>query len=85
MTIISDENNPSACHLGGVGGDGVEDVDEDKEEGDEESHPARNHVHRNQEGDPGHNNKQTWRRTGMRNFVSESSVISDEAVDDEGK
>ena len=51
------------AHLGGVGGDGVEDVDEDKEEGDEESHPARNHVHRNQERDPGHNNKQTWRRT----------------------
>ena len=73
------------AHLGGVGGDGVEDVDEDKEEGDEESHPARNHVHRNQERDPGHNNKQTWRRTGMRNLVSESSVISDEAVDDEGK
>ena len=46
-------------HLGGVGGDGVEDVDEDKEEGDEEGHPARNHVHRNEEGNPGHDNKQT--------------------------
>ena len=45
-------------HLGGVGGDGVEDVDEDEEEGDEEGHPARNHVHRNEEGNPGHDNKQ---------------------------
>ena len=47
------------AHLGGVGGDGVEDVDEDEEEGDEEGHPARNHVHRNEEGNPGHDNKQT--------------------------
>ena len=47
------------AHLGCVGGDGVEDVDEDEEEGDEESHPARNHVHRNEEGNPGHDNKQT--------------------------
>ena len=50
--------HPEDAHLGGVGGDGVEDVDEDKEEGDKEGHPARNHVHRNEEGNPGHDNKQ---------------------------
>ena len=47
------------AHLGGVGGDGVEDVDEDKEEGDKEGHPARDDVHRNQEGNPGDNHKQS--------------------------
>ena len=46
-------------HLWSVGGDGVEDVDEDEEEGDEEGHPARDHVHRDEEGDPRHNDKQT--------------------------
>ena len=46
-------------HLWGVGGDGVEDVDEDKEEGDKEGHPARDDVHRNQEGNPGDNHKQS--------------------------
>ena len=50
--------HPEDAHLGGVGGDGVEDVDEDEEEGDKEGHPARNHVHRNEEGNPGHDNKQ---------------------------
>ena len=61
-------------HLWSVGGDGVEDVDEDEEEGDlkkkikeikkmvvgyQESHPAWDHVHRDEEGDPRHNDKQT--------------------------
>ena len=45
-------------HLGGVGGDGVEDVDEDEEEGDEEGHPARDDIHRDEEGDPRNNHKQ---------------------------
>ena len=45
-------------HLWGVGGDGVEDVDEDEEEGDEEGHPAWNDVHRDEEGDPGNNHEQ---------------------------
>jgi hypothetical protein len=30
--------------LGGVGGDGVEDVDQDQEQGDEQGHPAWNNV-----------------------------------------
>ena len=68
------------AHLGGVGGDGVEDVDEDEEECDEESHSAGNHVHRNEEGNPGHDDKQTW-----RGGVSKSSVISNELVDGESK
>ena len=34
------------CHLWRVGLDGVEDVDEDKEDGDEESHPTRDHLKR---------------------------------------
>ena len=69
------------AHLGGVGGDGVEDVDEDEEECDEESHPAGNHVHRNEEGYPGHDNKQTW----SGGVVSKSPVIPDESVDGESK
>ena len=47
------------AHLGGVGGDGVEDVDEDEEEGDQEGHPAGDDVHRDEEGDPGDNHKQS--------------------------
>ena len=46
-------------HLGGVGGDGVEDVDEDEEEGDEERHPAGDDVHRDEEGNPGDNHNQS--------------------------
>ena len=46
-------------HLWSVGGDGVEDVDEDEEEGDEERHPAGDDVHRNEEGDPGDNHEQS--------------------------
>ena len=45
-------------HLGGVGGDGVEDVDQDEEEGDQEGHPTGDHVHRDQERDPRHDHKQ---------------------------
>ena len=40
--------------LGDVGGDGVEDVDEDEEHGDEESHPARHILRGDEEADPGH-------------------------------
>ena len=46
-------------HLWGVGGYGVEDVDEDEEEGDEERHPAGDDVHRDKEGDPGDNHEQS--------------------------
>ena len=40
--------------LGDVGGDGVEDVDEDEEHGDEESHPAGHILRGDEEADPGH-------------------------------
>ena len=63
-------------HLWGVGCDCIEDVDKDEEEGDEEGHPAGDHVHRDEEGDPRHNDKQTW---------GEFCVISWESVDDGGK
>ena len=46
-------------HLWGVGGYGVEDVDEDKEEGDEEGHPAGDDVHGDKEGNPGDNHEQS--------------------------
>ena len=46
-------------HLWDVGDDGVEDVDQDKEEGDEEGHPARDDVHRDEKGNPGDNHKQS--------------------------
>ena len=44
--------------LGSVGGDVVEDVDQDEEERDEESHPPGDDVRRNHEADPGHHHKQ---------------------------
>ena len=40
--------------LGDVGGDGVEDVDEDEEHGDEESHAAGHILRGDEEADPGH-------------------------------
>ena len=46
-------------NLWSVGGDRVEDVDEDEEEGDEEGHPARDDVHGDEERNPGNNHKQT--------------------------
>ena len=55
-------NNPGlegieAVRLGGVGGDGVEDVNEDKEEGYKKSHPTRNNIRRYNEAYPGHDHK----------------------------
>ena len=50
------------CHSFGVRSDGrdvIEDVDENKEESDEESHSARNNLGRNEEADPGGDNKQS--------------------------
>ena len=46
-------------HLWGVGCDCIEDVDKDEEEGDEEGHPARDDVHRDEEGNPGDNHNQS--------------------------
>ena len=46
--------------LGRVGGDGVEDVDQDEEESDEERHPAGDDVRWDHETYPGDHNKQTW-------------------------
>ena len=45
--------------FGSVGGDCVEDVDEDEEERYEERHPAGDDVRGNHETDPRHNDKQT--------------------------
>ena len=42
-----------------VGGDSVEDVDQDEEESDEESHAAGYDVRRHNETDPGDNDEQT--------------------------
>ena len=38
-----------SLHIGGVGGDIIEDVDEHEEDGDKERHPARNNLWRNEE------------------------------------
>ena len=45
--------------FGGVGGDCVEDVDQDEEESDEERHPAGDDVGWDHETYPGDHNKQT--------------------------
>ena len=44
--------------LGCVAGDGVEDVDEDEEEGDQQRHAARYDLWGHNKADPGHNHKQ---------------------------
>ena len=49
---------PLTLCFGRVGGDVIENVDEDKEEGDEEGHPAGDNLRRNKEGDPGHHDKE---------------------------
>ena len=51
-----------------VSGDGVEDVDEDEKESDQERHPPGNNVGGNHETDPGHNNKQSY--GGKRELIS---------------
>ena len=43
-----------SLHIGGVGGDIIEDVDEHEEDGDKERHPARNNLRGNEETHPGH-------------------------------
>ena len=47
-----------------MGGNGVEDVDKEEEEDDEEAHSTSNLVHRDQEWHPGYDDKQTW---GVKN------------------
>ena len=44
----------------GVRGDGIKDIDKDKEKCDEESHSARNDIWRHDKTDPGDDNKQTY-------------------------
>ena len=56
------------AHLGYVGGDGVEDVDEDEEDGDEQRHPAGDDGRRHQEGDPGDDDEHA-RREVVRDDV----------------
>ena len=45
-----------------VGGDAVEDVDQDEEERDEEGHPSGDHVRWDHEADPGDHDKQACNR-----------------------
>ena len=52
-------NSSQTLRLGCVGGDVVEDVDQHQEQGDQQGHPARYHVHRDEKGYPGYNHKQT--------------------------
>ena len=45
--------------LGSVGGDGVEDVDQHQEQSDQQRHPPRDHIHRDQERDPRHDHEKS--------------------------
>ena len=45
-------NGGHPLHIGGVGGDNVEDVDEHKEESDEHGHPAWHNLRGNEETGP---------------------------------
>ena len=47
-----------ALHVGGVGGDHVEDVGEHEEEGDEHRHPAGDHLGGDEERGPGDHHKE---------------------------
>ncbi len=47
-----------SLRLGRVGRHRVEYVHQDKEQGDQQRHPTRYHVHGDQERDPGDNHKQ---------------------------
>ena len=49
---------PLTLCFGRVGGDVIEDVDEDKEEGDKEWHPAGDNLRGNEEWDPGDHYKE---------------------------
>ena len=51
MVGVSDGEEVAHC---------VEDVDEDEEEGDEQGHPAGDHVRGHHEADPRHNHEQPW-------------------------
>ena len=48
--------NKTFC-FGDICGDGVEDVDQDEEDGDQERHPPGDHVRGDQERDPGHHDE----------------------------
>ena len=47
-------NCRQSLHIGGVGGDIIEDVDEHEEDGDKERHPAGNNLRGDEETHPGH-------------------------------
>ena len=51
-------DSSEALSLGGVSVDIVEDIDKDKEEGDEQRHAARDDVGWDEEGDPGDQDKE---------------------------
>ena len=52
---------PPVFYLGWVSLDGVEDVDEDEEDGDEETHPARDALGVDKEADPADHDKEAGR------------------------
>ena len=55
-SIFKSTNQQTFC-FGDISGDGVEDVDQDEEDGDKQGHPSRDHIRGNQERDPGHHDK----------------------------
>ncbi len=59
--------------LRGVGGDGVEDVDQHEEERDEEGHPAWDHLRGDHEADPRDHHEQTYEK-------KKSDVIGNQTV-----
>ena len=72
------------ANLGCVGGNGVEDVDQEEEEDDEEAHSTSNLVHRDQERHPGYNDKQTW---GVKNVnqKNDSDGVKDKIEEECGE
>ena len=51
-----------ALHIWGHVGDGVENVGQHEEEGDQEGHPTGNNLGRDEEAHPRHNHKQSRRQ-----------------------
>ena len=57
-----------------VGGDGIENVYEDKKESYEQSHSARDDIRRDNKADPRNDNKQTYNKLMMRHMLNQIKV-----------
>ena len=67
-------NGCEAFNIGRIRGDIVENIDQDKEDGDKESHATRDDLWRDEEANPGYNHEESRRQIVVDNVFEGVSL-----------